>query len=60
MGVDDDKRIRIAGTSHFELSEVIFELDIALEEEELGVIFVKDAAVDLDICIIVGLGDRRP
>ncbi len=66
MGDDDDKRIRIVGTSNFELSEVAFELDIALREEELGVIFVEDtvrdagaidATVDLDICIIVGLGE---
>jgi hypothetical protein len=41
-------------------------LDIALREEELGVIFVEDtvrdagaidATVDLDICTIVGLGE---
>ena len=41
-------------------------MDIALEEEELGVIFVKDtvrdagsidAAVDLDICTVVGLSE---
>ena len=66
MGVDDDKRIRIVGTSHFELSKVAFELGISLGEEELGVIFVKDtvrdagpidAAVDLDICTIVGLSE---
>ncbi len=66
MGVDDNERIRIGGTSNFELSEVGFELDIALREEELGVIFVEDtvrdagavdATVDLDICTIVGLGE---
>jgi len=66
VGVDDDKRIRIVGTSNFELSEVAFELDIALREEELGVIFVEDTVrdadaidvtVDLDICTIVGLGE---
>ena len=68
MGVDDDEHVTIVGTSHFELSEVAFELDIALGEEELGVIFVKDtvrdagvidAAVDLDISTIVGLGEVR-
>ncbi len=66
MGVDDDKRIRIVGTSNFELSEVAFELDRALREEELGVIFVEDtvrdagaidATVDLDICTIAGFGE---
>ena len=59
MSVDDNERIRIVGTGNFELSEVGFELDIALREEELGVIFVEDtvrdagaidAPVDLDIC----------
>jgi hypothetical protein len=64
--VDEDKRIRIVGASNFELSLVTFELDIALREEELGVIFVEDtvrdagaidATVDLDICTIVGLGE---
>ena len=68
MGVDDDERIGIVGTGHFELAEVGFELDIALREEELGVVFVKDtvrdagaidAAVDLDVCTIVGLGEVR-
>ena len=66
MSVDDNERIRIVGTGNFELSEVGFELDIALREEELGVIFVEDtvrdagaidAPVDLDICTIVGLGE---
>jgi hypothetical protein len=66
VGVDDDKCIRIVGTSHFEFSKVAFELDISLGEEEPGVIFVKDtfrdagsvdAAVDLNICTIVGLGE---
>jgi hypothetical protein len=61
VSVDDNERIRIVGTSNFELSEVGFELDIALREEELGVIFVEDtvrdagaidAPVDLDICTI--------
>jgi hypothetical protein len=65
VSVDDNERIRIVGTGNFELSEVGFELDIALREEELGVIFVEDTVrdadaidvtVDLDICI-VGLGE---
>ena len=63
MGVDDDERIGIVGTGYFELAEVAFELDIALGEEELGVVFVKDTirdagaidtAVDLDVCTVVG------
>jgi hypothetical protein len=42
VDVDNDKHIRIVGASHFELSKVAFELDVALGEFELGVIFVKD------------------
>ena len=42
VGVDDEEHMRIVGASHFELLKVAFKLDIALEEEELGVIFVKD------------------
>ena len=67
VGVDDDKHMRIVKASHFELSKVAFKLDIALEEEELGVIFVKDtvrnagaidATADLDIRSIVGQGQQ--
>ena len=63
VGVDDEEHMRIVGASHFELLKVAFKLDIALEEEELGVIFVKDtvrnagaidATADLDIRSIVG------
>ena len=46
MGVDDNECISIVGASNFELSEVGFELDIALREEELGVIFVEDTVRD--------------
>ena len=63
MSVDDDEDGGISGACDLEFAQVAFKLDVAQEEEELGVVVVEDlvrdagsvdGAEDLDVGTTVG------